>query len=272
MKIVENVIIGIVQGRLSPPINGMIQAFPAATWKEEFKIASEIGFQAIEFIFDGPQNPLLDPESRKQIREIVEESGVSICSVSSDYSMHYPLFGSTREETLKLTTQLIQICKSLEIPRVGISFEDNSSIFNEEHREEAISSVTECIRVAEDSGIVLTMETSLYDFNLKEFFNRVSSPNLKVNFDLGNSCALGEDSPNVIRSIGDLIGGIHIKDRNRFFGSTVPLGEGGVDFRACFEAIKSINYTGPFVVQGARGDDDIKTAQRYLEFVRNHID
>ena len=44
--------IGIMQGRLLPPINGHIQAFPENRWREEFAIARECGLGFIEWIFE----------------------------------------------------------------------------------------------------------------------------------------------------------------------------------------------------------------------------
>ena len=44
--------IGIMQGRLSKPVNGKIQAFPFNNWENEFKIASEIGYACIEWVID----------------------------------------------------------------------------------------------------------------------------------------------------------------------------------------------------------------------------
>ena len=35
--------IGVMQGRLSPPINNRIQAFPKNNWKDEFELASIMG-------------------------------------------------------------------------------------------------------------------------------------------------------------------------------------------------------------------------------------
>ena len=95
--------------------------------------------------------------------------------------------------------------------RVGISFEDNSSILNEKHRDEAINNMKEILIVAEELNIIITIETFLFGYNLELFIDSIASPNLKVNFDTGNSCAYGEDSEKVIQSLGNLIGGIHIK-------------------------------------------------------------
>ena len=44
--------IGIMQGRLSRPLNGRIQSFPINTWEKEFYLAKEIGFELIEWVLD----------------------------------------------------------------------------------------------------------------------------------------------------------------------------------------------------------------------------
>ena len=41
-----------MQGRLSPVIDGKIQAFPTLTWREEFEHAEKIGFNLIEWVLD----------------------------------------------------------------------------------------------------------------------------------------------------------------------------------------------------------------------------
>ena len=262
--------IGIVQGRVSPPIKGAIQAFPKDTWRDEFRIASEIGYDAMELIFDDCENPLLDFEKAQEIKKLADISGITISSVSVDYTMHYPLFGETMMKSIRVVQELIQRCHDIGISRIGIAFEDNSSITATSQRNQSIYAVQECVKIAEALNIVLTIETSLLIANVKEFIKRVDSSNLKVNFDLGNSCAYGENTIDAIRSLGSLIGGIHIKDKTMLFGSTVPLGQGDVDFRACFDALHDIGYSGPLIIQGARGCDDIHTARVYLRFVRSY--
>jgi L-ribulose-5-phosphate 3-epimerase len=263
--------IGIMQGRLSAPINGMIQAYPKDTWRDEFRIAAEIGFDTMELIFDGPENPLFHTDGAREIQSLAKKSQIFISSVSTDYTMFSPLYGNTREKSLSVIQTLIRRCGEVGIPRVGISFEDESAITSKTECDQAVRSMKECVKLAEDQNMILTIETSLYGTNLKEFIERVGSNNLKVNFDVGNSCAYGDDVPTVIRSLGKLIGGIHIKDRTRLFGTTVPLGQGDVDFKGCFDAIKEIMYTGPIIIQAARGSGDVDIAHKYLEFVRSYI-
>ena len=94
--------VGIVQGRLSKKINGLIQAFPRSNWLKEFKIAKKIGFDGIEFIFDDLKNPLLSKNGRDKINKIKSLTNIEIFSISCDYSMFNPLFGKTKKKQLKL--------------------------------------------------------------------------------------------------------------------------------------------------------------------------
>ena len=87
----------------------------------------------------------------------------------------------------------------------------------------------------------------------------------------GNSCSYGEDSPAAIKNLANLIGGIHIKDRKRLFGTTVHLGKGDTNLKGCFQAIKEIGYNGTIIIQGARGSDDIATAVLYKNLVAEYL-
>ena len=52
--------IGFIQGRLSPIIDGKIQAFPWEHWKEEFPLAQQSGLRLLEWTLDDDrlyQNP-----------------------------------------------------------------------------------------------------------------------------------------------------------------------------------------------------------------------
>ena len=44
--------IGIMQGRLSKPVDGKIQSFPRDHWKDEFYLGKQIGFELIEWVLD----------------------------------------------------------------------------------------------------------------------------------------------------------------------------------------------------------------------------
>ena len=70
-----------MQGRLSPQVNGKIQAFPWKHWQNEFKIASENNFKIIEWTIDQErflENPLMTEDGKAEIKRISKKYEVKI--------------------------------------------------------------------------------------------------------------------------------------------------------------------------------------------------
>lgn len=260
--------IGIVQGRLVRPVNGMIQAFPTGEWEKEIPLVSKAGFDGLEWIFDGVDNPIWNQAGRERVAVLINENNVEIPSVSADYLMFNPIFGKTKVKSVEILKKLIVACAELKVPRIGVPLEDQSELNNPADVEDAIDSLKQCLPLAAEHNIILATESSLPPMNFLAFMRKVNHPNFKINYDLGNSCACGYPTDFALRLLADYIGGIHIKDRTKLYGKTVALGAGDTDFSSHFKTLKEIGYQGYFVIQGARGEDDFATAVKYLEFVR----
>ena len=86
---------------------------------------------------------------------------------------------------------------------------------------------------------------------------RLESQRIKVNYDIGNSAALGFNSYEELAAYGDRITDIHIKDRI-LGGGPVRLGHGNADFIKFFNELKNFNYQGPFIMQAYRDDEGIE--------------
>jgi hypothetical protein len=54
-------------------------------------------------------------------------------------------------------------------------------------------------------------------------------------------------------------------------GLGLPLGEGDTRFAAVFAQLKAAGYSGDFILQSARQDDDISAARSYLPFTRKWV-
>src|SRR5438552_2013713 len=97
-------VIGITQGRLSPPTPGVIQCFPVETWREEFSLAKQAGLDCIEWVYQletEGRNPLGSDEGLAHIRAVIEKYGVKVSSVSADIYMKQRLIaedGVVRED------------------------------------------------------------------------------------------------------------------------------------------------------------------------------
>lgn len=256
-----------MQGRFTPPIAGKIQAFPKQ-WEREFALAQEAGFDGVEWIFDGDENPILNREGTNRIRNLIRAHDMEIPSVSGDYLMYHPIFGATKEKSVAILKKLIEACARMNIPRINLPLENQSGLNSVADVMDALDSLRHCLPLATKHHIVLATESSLAPENLLHFMEKVNHPNFKINYDLGNSCALGYNTDTALRLLAPYLAGIHIKDRARLFGPTVPLGTGDTDFKTHFRTLKEIGYDGWFVIQGARGKNDFETAKTYLNFVR----
>ena len=72
-----------------------------------------------------------------------------------------------------------------------------------------------------------------------------------LNYDTGNSASLGYEINEEFSCYSKRIKNIHIKDR-KFKGTTVPLGEGDVDFKLLFRLVKNYHYNKLFILHSAR--------------------
>ena len=261
--------IGIMQGRLSPRVNGKIQAFPMEHWAGEFSHAATLGLSSIEWILETPleTNPLWSDEGLARIQEQIHKTGVRVDFVCADYFMESPLMRMSPDGLKRNQSVLIKAidhsaalgAKGIEIPCV-----DASEIRSRQDEDELASAIAPCLEHAAKQNIQLGLETSLPPDRFRDLIDRISHPFLKANYDSGNSASLGYDPAEEIGAYGGWINNVHIKDRLRG-GSTVPLGCGDADIAKVLRLLKGADYRGDFVLQAARGADDVAAARHYKE-------
>jgi L-ribulose-5-phosphate 3-epimerase len=274
---------GVMQGRLTEPRGRGIQFFPFDNWKDEFKIASEIGLDELEFIFDHDDyenNPLWNKKGAGEIKEIKKDTGININSICFDYFMRRPFFNAASIENKKNLYQenkmflekMIETSKDLDIKLIEIPLVDDSSIRNHQKKEMFKDFLLEILRNQNHKDIFLGLETDFPPYEFKQFIDSFESPLVKANYDTGNSSALGYNVREEIAVLGELIFNIHIKDRI-FKGGTVELGKGDVDFKEFFKSIKNINYSGSLILQAARGSDgyEKESVAEQLSFVKEYV-
>jgi L-ribulose-5-phosphate 3-epimerase len=271
--------LGFMQGRLSAPIKGKIQAFPPDTWKEEFALGKKLGFTCMEWIFENPnisRNPLYTDIGVDEIKKAKKKYGISVNSVVADYFMEKLLFGEKNavQKNVEMLKFLIRQCNKAEIPILELPFVDNSSILEDSAQSQVIENLREPLQYAETNGITISFETSLPPKEFRSFILKLGASNAKVNYDMGNSASLGFSADEEMEEIGEFIVNVHIKDRV-LNGGTVPLGTGDCDFEKVFSGLKNIGYQDDFIFQSAREDINAsqpvisieKTMKKYTEFV-----
>lgn len=270
--------VGIMQGRLLPPVDGRIQAFPRTGWAAEFANAAKAGLSAIEWIYDAygeGANPLETDEGLDRIRQLSRIHGVAVRSLCADYFMDFAFVRATEAERLKRVDQLawlLERSQAIGVTRVVLPFVDQSAIRDEVDRDAVVDTLRRILPGARARGIELHLETSLAPDDFRALLARVPDTLVKVNYDSGNSSSLGYRPSEELAAYGDRLGSVHIKDRLRG-GGTVPLGEGDADFPELFSSLRALNYGGDFVLQVARGKagDEVAWTRHNRAFLERYV-
>lgn len=270
--------IGFMQGRLSPQVNGMIQAFPHRTWKEEFKLAKSIGIELMEWTIDQDKidkNPILNIKGREEIFRLKNQFNVEIISLTGDCFMQKPFWKSKSKEKQKLYSQFIKVCKAcekLKIELIIIPLVDNGAIENTRQEDEIIGFFNDNSQLLKELKIKIAFESDFEAKKLYRFVSKFNSSDFGINYDTGNSAALGYDPILELNTYGDLILNVHIKDRI-LGGTTVPLSTGNTNFESIFMKLNNINYCGNYILQTARTEDRKHTEliKEYMQFTKEGI-
>ena len=268
--------IGVMQGRLVPKHQGRYQAFPIGMWKEEFTVAKKCGLDLIEFILDfndSEENPLMSQTGVNEIADVIEQTGVAVKTICADYFMDAPLHStdaSVAQESFRILERLLLTAAQLKITDIVIPCVDKSSLKSIESVIRFVDQLAKIVPSIEEKNINLSLETDLEPKIFLELLNKLNSKNITINYDVGNSAALGYDPVEELSIYGDRISDIHIKDRN-LGGGPVVLGTGDADFHKFFGALVKTNYQGPFIMQAYRDEEGIEIFKSQLKWFKNKL-
>jgi len=262
-----------MQGRLLSKYKGRYQAHPVGFWQEEFRVASEIKLDCIEFILDyneAENNPLLKEDGVDEIKKVVKETGVAVKSICADYFMEAPLHSeqnSIASKSQQTMDRLIASAASLGVIDIVVPCVDQSSLNSQECIDRFVAIIRNFIPVLEENCINLSLETDLTPQSFSNLLKRIDSKNVTVNYDIGNSASMGYDPLEELEAYGNMISDIHIKDRI-LGGASVALGEGNADFELFFKKLKKYNYKGPFIMQAYRDNEGIHVFNKQLKWIK----
>jgi L-ribulose-5-phosphate 3-epimerase len=268
--------IGIMQGRLSPPVPGRLQTFPWSSWEAEFPQAASCGFDTIEWLFEEPRafdNPLWSATGRDRISRLCADTGIALRSVCADYFMVHPFFRAPADErarSIAVLETLIIHAASVGIRTILVPVLENCEIRTPQEKSELLGALRQPLALAHAEGVSIALETELPADAYCALVEEAAHPALGIYYDAGNAAAKGYDLAADVRAIAPWLRGVHVKDRRRG-GASVPLGQGDADFPALFGSLTGIGYRGPIVVQAASGNAYLDLARGYASFVREHL-
>jgi len=269
--------IGVMQGRLLPKYQGRYQAHPIGYWQDEFNVAKELGIDCIEFILDyndAEKNPLLNEGGIDELQAVADKTGVAVYTVCADYFMEAPLHSSDNtvaDQSQEVMLQLLENGAKLGITDVVVPCVDQSTLNGQEAADRFFERMKSMVFAAEKHAINLSLETDLAPQPFVDLLDRFDSDRVTVNYDIGNSAALGYDPIEELAAYGHRISDIHIKDRVRNAGP-VMLGEGDADFERFFQALEKCNYDGPFIMQAYRDDEGVEVFKQQLNWIEKFLD
>lgn len=248
-----------MQGRLSDMVDGKIQAFPWSHWEDEFYIAKQSGIHLMEWTLDFDricENPLMTDSGRSKIQHLCLENNVSISSLTGDCFMQAPFFkevGAARTELINVLASVIDACGSLGIRYMVFPLVDAGAIENLEQEKTLKDGLSKLHEIMLNNNVKILFESDFSPQRLSDFILELPETLYGINYDIGNSAALGYSPKDEFEAYGPRICNVHIKDRV-FGGGTVPLGEGNADFASVFHFLKKYGYSGNLILQTARSN------------------
>jgi len=253
--------IGFMQGRLSPLIDGQIQAFPWGYWQDEFALAKNNSLSILEWTLDQDrlfENPLMTPSGREQISVLCNRHQIDIPSLTGDCFMHAPFWKALDGSIKDLQDCFLAVCEAsalIGIRLIVVPLVDNGRLENSIQEENLVNFLVEKISFFEQRNLQIVFESDFAPKDLARFIDQLPEKYFGINYDIGNSASLGFDPSEELNTYGSRITNVHVKDR-ALGGTTVPLGAGAADFATVFDLLNKNSYEGNYILQTARSADE----------------
>ena len=266
--------IAIMQGRLCPKAPGQLQSFPWDCWPEEFDRARDLGFDAIEWLFDAPrwsENPICSAAGRREITRLTAGAGVAVSSVCAHWSTAGSLASpdlAVRARAVGILRDLREHCVQLGIRVVVLPCLEHGSLRAAGARERTAQALRAALG-RDEGGPRVALETDLPAHELAAFLGETGLKELGVCCDLGNATAQGLDPAHELRALAEQLLEVHVKDRTQA-GISVPLGTGDTPLASALALLGELSYSGPLVLETPVEDDWHAAAQRNRGYVRKH--
>jgi sugar phosphate isomerase/epimerase len=266
-------------------------AFRKYAFAEALRIVREAGYEGFEMMLDTPHAfpAHLTPEKIDTLRAEIAASGLAISNFNAFMmgavgDFHHPSWveadPALRRQRIEHTKAACRVARALGGdqlstepggPVEGMSHEAAWGLFKQ--------GLAEVLPVAAETRVKVLVEPEpglLIEKAdpMAQLLDEVPDPWLGLNFDLGHFVVVGEDPAALIRRFGRRIDHVHLEDigADRRHYHMVP-GDGIVDFRAVFEALRETGYGGWVTVElYPYLQNPGEVAKRALDYLKKLVD
>lgn len=227
-----------------------------------------IGFAGFELMADEPHAwpSAMTPDSNATLRKLIEKSGLHVSNVNA-FMMNavqdfwHPSWIEPDEgyRRLRLQHTMDALRMARDLGASCISTEPGGPLDDSASRAEVmdifVAGLEAALPVAEETGVMLLVEPEpgLLVENAAQFeelARRMNSPMFGLNFDIGHFYCVGDPLPETIHALRGWTQHYHVEDiaASRVHEHLVP-GDGSIDFRAVFNAIRATGYDGWLTIE-----------------------
>lgn len=259
------------------------------------KKAAEMGADGVQMYAaegaNAPEN--MTAQDRRELLEYIKSYGLKFSALCGDLGMGFHN-KELNPQLIERSKRILDLAKDLETDivttHIGVVPEDKSIERYAVMQEACYELAAYADSIGSHFAIETGPETSIV---LKGFLDSLGSRGVAVNLDPANLVmVVGDDPVEAVHNLKDYIVHTHAKDGImlertkpeyiygvtpkpediagiRFF-KEVPLGEGGVDFKAYLNALDEIGYRGFLTIEREVGENpaaDIQTAMNHLKSI-----
>jgi sugar phosphate isomerase/epimerase len=263
--------------------------------------ARSLSFEAVMLMAKRPHLSVLDydAEGRRRLRGLLEKLGLHVACLAgyTDLSLgaERPDIPA-REMQILYVRELCRLAQDLGCPLVRIfTAFDHPAVTPEQQWGWCVAALRECSRLAAAYGVTVGVQnhhdTAVHHDSLFDLLEEVGEPNCKAMFDAWAPALQGVDLAAAVRKMAPYVVHTTVADyvlRPRFRYQpalvnyvretdavrAVPIGEGFIDYRTFFEALRTAGFQGYVAyemcspLRGGGGEENLdRCARRFLEYV-----
>ncbi len=211
---------------------------------------------------------IADPQVRARYKELMEQTGLPICSLMMGLFNGYPLASDPRASAW--IEQSIDAARDLGARVILLAFFSRGDLLdaNEQVKQADVDAAVERIKAAapraQDAGVILGIENYLNGEQNERILDRISHESVQIYYDVYNTgTTKRHDVPADIRRLQGRIAQFHFKNGDKY------LDDEQAKFEPIAATIREIDYRGWIVLEtSSPSQDAVADAKRNGDYVR----